>query len=905
MPTSTANRAGSIPTAKIEIKGDVNGTLIAGNNNSIKYETHHHHGVVINRYSSRSAVKPWGVKPQPPAAPRDFIGRENELKTLSDSIRTNSAIVIQGPDGIGKTTLVKKAAHSDAASAMRNGVVYERAVDAAGKSLGFEDILQRLFDALFESNPPLKVTTSTARTHLSNTKPLVILDGFDLTPTVLMSLPDCFPQGSLIVTRQSGYPTQEIDSIALLPLSSQESVELLIVKARLQRNPQEIILVNELCQLLENVPLAITTVSHAIREKRTTLSEAANTLRRFPSSSPDKTQDAIRKSYALVYSMLRGEEREALIATAVAAGISLDRGILETMAGSETIGSLERLEYLQANSPRLRLPDGLRQVVRSTAINEDTAREKILNRLTHQLQTRALDFDFVSGELGNLLGLIQWAGSKNRWSDVIALGKAIDPFLTLRGLWDAWQKTLEQILSAADQLSDTATRAWALHQLGTREAGYGNLKQAKSLLEQALEIRKSIGDDIGAAYTQHNLWVLFPPPPVQRDPGGGSTFLPGRSLLPWILSGVVALAVILAAIYPWWSTYVNDAYGFEFKYPGNGLLAERAVTSGSVASIELPSAAGDLYEKHLDVVVTNSPSEYPCQIPINSQGWDVRSTAVNDIQFILATQKTLLERKSNYEVYATKRDENTWICLVFSFSPRAASDPIEGKPVERMETDETDIFRKIVETFRWRGTSDDIFITSTNTPTQLSITPPTPTYTHTPTPSFTPTITNTPTPTTTFTPSPTATSTPCFPNTAWSIYTVQSGDTLFQISLWYSDLGVTVIDLQKANCKLTGDIRIGERLYVPRTPPPATIYGVVFSDPNNNHVQDIGETRLSNVTVTLTNANGSIVTATTTNANGEFRFSNLTYGLYQVFQYYVYVKPNQTIVQNFGVAPAP
>jgi hypothetical protein len=134
---------------------------------------------------------------------------------------------------------------------------------------------------------------------------------------------------------------------------------------------------------------------------------------------------------------------------------------------------------------------------------------------------------------------------------------------------------------------------------------------------------------------------------------------------------------------------------------------------------------------------------------------------------------------------------------------------------------------------------------------------------------------------------------------------VQDGDSLFTISLWYSNLNITVADLQEANCKGSSTvIFVGEKLYVPRTPPSATIRGYVFADPNRNFVQDDGEERLSRITVTVTDANGYVVGTTITDGNGEFEFSNLPYGTYQVFQHYITLSPNQIFEQNFGVVPA-
>jgi LysM repeat protein len=73
-------------------------------------------------------------------------------------------------------------------------------------------------------------------------------------------------------------------------------------------------------------------------------------------------------------------------------------------------------------------------------------------------------------------------------------------------------------------------------------------------------------------------------------------------------------------------------------------------------------------------------------------------------------------------------------------------------------------------------------------------------------------------PTTTPTLIPSATAVPCGPPFGWVRYAVQPDDTLFKLSLL---LGVSVPQLQNANCLNSSIIRVGELLWVPFIPRPA------------------------------------------------------------------------------------
>jgi hypothetical protein len=169
--------------------------------------------------------------------------------------------------------------------------------------------------------------------------------------------------------------------------------------------------------------------------------------------------------------------------------------------------------------------------------------------LRDAISTHPKNFELHGDELGNVLGAIKWASDLNRWEDVIALGRGIDPYLTLHGLWDVWKATLASVLDAAKRGGNRAVQGWALHQMGTREIGAGQIESARSLLNQALQIRKSLGDEAGAAFTQHNLNFLgaLPPTPKPKpDSGWGAGVIVAGA----IVSGLAVMvgAAIIGAI---------------------------------------------------------------------------------------------------------------------------------------------------------------------------------------------------------------------------------------------------------------------------------------------------------------------------------------------------------------------
>jgi len=142
----------------------------------------------------------------------------------------------------------------------------------------------------------------------------------------------------------------------------------------------------------------------------------------------------------------------------------------------------------------------------------------------------------------------------------------------------------------------------------------------------------------------------------------------------------------------------------------------------------------------------------------------------------------------------------------------------------------------------------------------------------------------------------------CHPPEGWVFYDFRSTDTLDEISTWYSDL--TVERLMQANCLNTATISPGQKLFVPGTPLPATLVGVVFMDPNHNDRQDRNEQGLSGAPVRITDINGAVVATSITGVNGTFQL-DLPPGTYFVFQFQVILKPGETLNQKFAVVPVP
>lgn len=557
----SSEKDASISVGNINIQGNVDGNIVVGNrniigDNNVIYEINTFHGTFVNWHTTPPSITKRAIDLEHPAVrrPRLFVGRKQELDILERYICDKEAVMLYGHSGLGKTTLVKEVAYSNAAKSMPDGVVYlEQPYEGSTPSL--QDTLQRIFDRLFESNPPVKLTDSIREAYLSKTSPLLIVDEVGLPQEALKHFPDLFPQGAVIVTGQDESYEETFESIQVNVFSREEAIQLFSEKSGLVVDGETRPLIDQICQILADTPLAITTLATAIRQNRfqlldglnvkNTLSAIIAILASIPISSQVNFSTAIERSFkSLYYKNPRIFELELLLDVASATGKSIKREWLETEreGAAKTVKELEDLDVLYANSPRLRLHEGLRQIIQSSIFssgNRDKWNRSLLERLLAELtgyrtldfnasllellqglhqEKRYLDFDFIGSELGNLLGILQWAFDQHRWDEVIVLGQALDPYLTLKGLWDEWGKVLNQVLLAARNINNYSVEAWVYHQLGSREIGVGKLQQAIKLLVHALRLRAALGDLTGMAFTYHNLAFVLPPTPSEPEP---------------------------------------------------------------------------------------------------------------------------------------------------------------------------------------------------------------------------------------------------------------------------------------------------------------------------------------------------------------------------------------------------
>jgi len=502
----------------IVVHGNVAGSIQYGDHN---VQVNDNHGtVVVERVTATRNRRPIAAAPR---GPDPFVARSAELQRITAAVGARRAITVSGPPGVGRTALLRAAANLPDA-ALPDGVLRLDGVDDAGTALTIADLAQRLHDAAWDCAPAARMSLESARTQLGAIQALAIVDDVGLPGPEIERLADLLPAGAVLIAMGAPPAVGDLDDVPVGALDRSDAVALLTAKAGLDPAqpsdaPADAPAGSDLaamCELLADWPEALVVAGRAMVANHLSPAAAHEALAAVTPSGGLPHEVALERAWALARPGLDDHARRLLVAASVLPGRTHDPALLRRVLGEPdwfgpAAEALQALGLLTLNSPRYRVPDGIRGLISSEtdAIETDEIRDRHLDVALEAAKERALDPDFVASEIGALLGAFDHAQRRGRLEDAVRLGRLISPRLVLDGLWDAWERVATAVGHAAERLGWTGDVAWSAHELGTRDLALGNRAAAQQALEEALRLREELGDEEGAAYTEHNLRRLL------------------------------------------------------------------------------------------------------------------------------------------------------------------------------------------------------------------------------------------------------------------------------------------------------------------------------------------------------------------------------------------------------------
>jgi len=527
-----------VDNVQAHIQGEISGQIAVGNG---IMQVGSVHGNVFNLASlgefPRPHARPTPIDLRPPRFP-GLLDRETECNIATATLKSSMPLEFHGEGGIGKTSLLCHLAYQLPEDSLPDGILY---LPARGQPV--PDLLQSFYDAFYECELPFKPTNVQIRLAMQDKRALILLDDVELAREGLDALIGAAPKCVFLLASPQRRLWGKGQALDLQGLPLEDALALMEQELGRSLTPKERSAAESLCTALEGHPLRILQAVSTAKKKGQSLSEIAGQMQSAPSE---------RALTTLILESLSEPAQRVLAALAAVRGASLSAEHLAALTGlsdlSHVLEPLLQCNLIQSHSPRYSLTGTLAQDLQQT-LDLSTWTERALAYFTNWTTRHRSATGRLLEEADAILQTLQWAVEAGRWREVLRLGRAVEGALALGRRWGAWARVMQWLLQAGRALGDRAIQAWALHQSGTRALCLGEDATARTLLIRALRLRESLGDQIGAAVTRHNLNILIgPPPPPRRPPQAPRTPMPSDAAVtvtPLVTKEIVALVAVL------------------------------------------------------------------------------------------------------------------------------------------------------------------------------------------------------------------------------------------------------------------------------------------------------------------------------------------------------------------------
>jgi tetratricopeptide (TPR) repeat protein len=504
---------------------------------------------------------PRSVPHQLPGAVAHFAGRSAELAALSgllsEGAEAKGAVVISaigGTAGVGKTALAVHWAHQ-VAERFPDGQLYVnlRGFDPRGQVLDPADAVRQFLDAL--EVPPeripvdLDAQAALYRSLLAGRRMLIVLDNARDTTQVRPLMPGT-PGCLVLVTSRNAVAglvaTEDAHPLTLDLLAETEARQLLTRRLGADRVGAEPDAVQHIIAACARLPLALAIVAaraaaHPHFPLRALAEELRNNPDRLDALIGDDPASDLRAVISWSYQRLLPDAARVFRLLALHPGPDVSAAAAASLTGLPPRAARRSLaELAHAHVVLEHIPGryAMHDLLRAYATEQINIRETDPDRraavhrmLDHYLHTayrgaRAMhpsrealtlpspqpgvtpedlhDHDealawFQAGH-PVLLALVDRAAATGFDAHAWQLAWTLDDFHQWRGHWHDWETTSRVAVAAAERLGDPAAQAITHRLLGLAYTLLGRLDEARTELQQALDLYDQGSDQAGQAH---------------------------------------------------------------------------------------------------------------------------------------------------------------------------------------------------------------------------------------------------------------------------------------------------------------------------------------------------------------------------------------------------------------------
>jgi predicted ATPase/DNA-binding CsgD family transcriptional regulator len=474
-----------------------------------------------------------------PAPPNSFIGRASDLTEIAQRLRLARLVTLTGPAGVGKTRLALETGER-LLHEFRDGVWLVQLQSVGDPTVVAQTVAtvlgvrQRASDSVVEA----------LCAALASRELLLVLDNCEHVVEQCASVVDvllraCSDITVLTTSRERLQVPAEmvwpVRPLSLPDLAASLTVEqfveseaglLFVERARAAAPgflpaPNSVALLSDICRRLDGLPLAIELAAVCVRtlsivEIAARIGDRFHLLTHARNLTSERHR-TLRQAIAWSYDLLNPQDQVVFRRLAVFVGgwtlqiaekvCALEGSRIDIVSGLRQLVEKSLVEF--DSEGRYRLLDSIREFAREqleesgeapairaghaeTFLTLAEAARKHLNGPTPGPWVEQLEAD-----QGNFRAALQWCLDDRRPALGLVIASELALFWTIRGHLSEGELWLERVLRVGDPTVPDALRARALAHASALAIHRGDIARARNLQEQALELRRALGDKPG------------------------------------------------------------------------------------------------------------------------------------------------------------------------------------------------------------------------------------------------------------------------------------------------------------------------------------------------------------------------------------------------------------------------
>jgi tetratricopeptide (TPR) repeat protein len=456
---------------------------------------------------------------QVPKLTENFVGRHRDMAWLLDKLTSPSddePVAVVGMGGMGKTTLAIAVCH-ELRDEFEDGVLWANV--ASGDPAAILEDWAQVFGYDFSRLPDVESRAAAFRGVLAEKKVLMVLDDVVSLARVRPLLPHTPGVKVFITTRDAALAyTLDAQIRELAQLSSDQASQLLTQIVGSERKTAEPEAAQAICDLLQNLPLAVEIVAQRLRLFRSmTLAEMVDRLRNEQQrlAELELSDQAVQASFSISYRALDSYEKRAFVLMGVFNGRSFPREAFAAVAELDYFTAGDRLFSLEGASlvqveengrfqQHSLLADFARELLAASE-EGDGGYGRFVNY--YHLFTRQFQLDYIMlrPEWSNIMVAMSTAYNKRNWQTVADFADNLRYAWFARGRYTEARTAYQWACVSAVELNDATLLAGYLYFRGQAAYEQGDFDEATKRLTDSLHHYENLQDRKGIAQANYLL----------------------------------------------------------------------------------------------------------------------------------------------------------------------------------------------------------------------------------------------------------------------------------------------------------------------------------------------------------------------------------------------------------------